>query len=232
MDSIMQRLMLFAKRPRLGEVKTRLVPPLSTELALQLYRAFLSDQIRFLGTFADRCTLELCVDERWAPDPELGPTPPTLAIREQGPGDLGERLLRAFRRSFRAGSHATVVLGVDSPTVPRDHVARALDHLESGASAVVAPAEDGGYVLLGLREPREELFRDVPWGGPQVMAVTRRRAARRALPLVELESWYDVDDATGLARLRAELAATASRHRAPTTATLLDRLDYPGRTVL
>lgn len=219
----MQRLVLFAKRPVLGRVKTRLVPPLEPDQALALYRAFLSDQIRFLRAFTDRCDVELCLDEPLG-DAD-GVDPAGLEVTTQGRGDLGSRLLRAFQRSWNSGCPSTVVLGSDSPTIPQERVREAFRHLEAGSPLVVAPAEDGGYVLIGLREPLPELFRAVSWGGPTVMETTRRRAADDGLDLVELSPWYDVDDVHGLRRLRLELAAPGGAARAPATARALASLD-------
>jgi len=218
----MQRLLLFAKRPRPGQVKTRLVPPLTTAQAVELARAFIADQIAFLGTFAGDCEIEICADGDWRPDVAAAPS---LAVGRQGPGDLGERMLRCFRRSARNNATATLALAADAPTLPRGHVLQALEHLRAGAPAVVAPAEDGGYVMLGLDRPHAGLFRDVPWGGPDVLAVTRRRAASISLELLEIEPWYDVDDAAGLERLRREMTRPAVRLRAPATARLLACLD-------
>jgi glycosyltransferase A (GT-A) superfamily protein (DUF2064 family) len=89
---------------------------------------------------------------------------------------------------------------------------------------VIFPAQDGGYVLIGLRRPRAELFRDVPWGGPAVLRITLGRARACAMDLRLLPPWYDVDDAGGLRRLRADLAAAGGSPRAPRTARVLDSL--------
>jgi len=232
MNDDMQRLILFAKRPRLGAVKTRLVPPLSAEGALALYRAFLADQLALVARFADRCTTELCMDEPDAFVAETGPPAPHLVLTRQGPGDLGERMLRAFRRSADEGAEFSVALGADSPTLRHELVLHALSRLEAGAQAVVGPAADGGYVLLGLRGAPESLFRDVPWGSPAVLATTRERAREAGLTLVELAGWYDVDDGAALERLRRELADPAVARRAPATARALARLDSDRTTVV
>ena len=195
----MERLVLFAKRPRAGRVKTRLVPPLTGEQALRLYTAFVEDQLRFLESMVTPGLLvELAADGPWGPDDP----PTTLSIVEQGSGDLGGRMHRAFARSHAGGTERTVIVGADSPTLPASLVEAALGRLSAGASAVVSPAEDGGYVLIGMGRPVPELFTGVPWGGPEVMAVTRERAHRAAVDLAEIDGWYDVDDAGGLLRLR------------------------------
>jgi len=219
----MERLILFAKRPRLGAVKTRLVPPLRPRQALTLYRALLWDSVRLLRSLGAGRRLELCLDG--PPGAALGrlAAAGSLELTRQGCGDLGERLLRAFRRSHDAGDLATVIVGADAPTLPADRIREAFRRLASGAPAVLIPAADGGYVAIGLREPVAELFSGLPWGSDRVAELTLGRAAGMALRCELLEPWYDVDDADGLRRLRAELAA-APPDRAPATARCLRRL--------
>jgi rSAM/selenodomain-associated transferase 1 len=214
----MHRLILFAKIPRLGRVKTRLVPPLSPEQALGLYRAFLLDQIEFLDSFADGKEIELCLDAPWRPQPGGAGLPAGLRLTEQGDGDLGMRMLRAFRRSRSEGVTATVVLGADAPTLPRSRIDEALESLDAGQPAVVVPAADGGYVLLGLREPRPDLFHGVPWGGADVLSATRARAEESGIELFLLPGWYDVDDHAALERLKQDLETPWGAERAPRTA--------------
>lgn len=210
----MQRLILFARRPRLGEVKTRIASSLGAGAALALHRAFVEDQIAFLLRFRESCSLELCADGPWEGDP-----PPGIEPTEQGPGDLGERMLRAFERS----DHAAVIIGADCPTLPAGHVESALRLLREGARAVVSPADDGGYVLIGMSAPCPALFDGVPWGTASVMDRTRRRAEESGVGLVEIDGWHDVDDIDALHRLRDELATSAGR--APATARFLESLD-------
>ena len=91
-----------------------------------------------------------------------------------------------------------------------------------GADAVITPADDGGYVLLGLRRPSAGLFRRIPWGESGVLAATRSAAAREGLRLVETASWYDIDRIQDLARLREELQTREGGLRAPHTRRALD----------
>jgi rSAM/selenodomain-associated transferase 1 len=223
----MPRLVLFAKRPRPGHVKTRLIPAIGRDRALVLYRAFVADQLRFLRSFRRECDVELCADGPWSPDPEFDPLLGSVTVTRQGAGDLGRRLLRCFERARAEGARATVVLGTDSPTLPAGHVREALDALDSGAPAVVCPASDGGYVLVGLLRPLAELFREVPWGGPDVLAVTFARARSHGIALRTVTPWYDIDDADDLERLRNELAAPAARRRAPATTRALAGMTGP-----
>ena len=223
----MRHLLLFGKLPRLGRVKTRLVPPLSQEAARRLYRAFLDDQLRFLRSF------EPWARTAWWTDAE--PRPAEIAdfsitgtdLRLQGPGDLGTRLLHAFSQTWGTGAGPTVIVGADSPTLPAAHVRAAFEVLEGGAPAVIAPADDGGYVLVGMTEPRRELFAGVAWGGADVAETTRRRAKQSGIELIEIEPWYDVDEIHSLHRLRAEIDDGAGAERAPATARCLVDLELP-----
>lgn len=214
----MRRLILFAKRARPGRVKTRLTPPLTPAQAVRLYRGFVADGLEFLRSIRDpHCLVERCTDRLW-PSPFRHDVPLTLQCR----GDLGARMLDAVRRACDEGSTATVILGADAPTLPRAMVDDAFIALQQGADAVITPADDGGYVLLGLRRPSAGLFHTVPWGESGVLAATRAAAARERLRLVETASWYDIDRIRDLARLRQELQTPEGALRAPHTRKALD----------
>jgi rSAM/selenodomain-associated transferase 1 len=216
-----KRLLLFAKRPRAGKVKTRLVPRLGRDRALALYRAFLDDQLRFLRSLAGSYDVELWLDGVWSPIEGVDPRPEGLRLRQQCDGDLGRRLARAFATCHAEGASATVVIGVDSPTLPGRLVRRAFEALDGGDPVVLSPAADGGYALIGLREPVPELFREMPWSGPEIHRRTLERARALGLRVVELEPWFDVDDLAGLERLRRDLERPAATRRAPATARFL-----------
>jgi rSAM/selenodomain-associated transferase 1 len=221
----LQRLILFAKRPRKGRVKTRLVPPLSEDEALELYRALLADSARNGRAAAAGRAFEVCLDVPWRPAPvDLGGgEAPTITL--QGPGDLGDRMLRTFRRSRETGAEATVIVGSDSPTLPPAYVESAFGLLAAGTPAVLGEASDGGYVLIGCREPVAALFREISWGGPDVARQTRERAREARVELARLPAWYDVDDIDGLRRLADELRDPAVASLAPATSAWLARVD-------
>jgi rSAM/selenodomain-associated transferase 1 len=200
-----EHLILFAKTGRLHEVKTRLAPRLNPEQALLLHEAMLDDQVRFVESLSDvGRSFEVCLDT------------------QQGDGDLGERMNRALDRSFAAGSRRAVILGADAPTLPRSLVEKAFELLRAGADAVIVPAHDGGYVLVGASNPVPALFKSIPWGTPSVAETTRRLARAAGLVLAETAPWFDVDVASDLTRLAQELADDSSR--APLTAACLARL--------
>jgi len=200
----MERLILFARTPRLHEVKTRLVPRLTPEEALAVHEAMLADQKAFLTTLGNSGrSCEVCLDA------------------QQGEGDLGARMHRALSRAFADGAAAAAILGADAPTLPRALVEDAFALLSGGADAVIVPAHDGGYVLVGASHPVPALFAGVPWGTPLVIDATRRLALLSGLVLAETAPWSDVDVEGDLPRLAQQLAADPSR--APATASVLAR---------
>jgi rSAM/selenodomain-associated transferase 1 len=219
----MERLILFAKTPRLHRVKTRLAPRLTPQQALLLHEAMLEDQLRFVRRLASNTrTGEVCLDRPWSPRGALQEAAAELPRTEQGAGDLGERMIRALARAFAEGAGRAAILGADAPTIPRALVDEAFALLARGSDAVVIPAEDGGYVLVGASHPVPALFEEVPWGTPSVLETTRRLAREAGLVLAETAPWPDVDVESDLPRLAAGLAADPSR--APATALVVARL--------
>jgi uncharacterized protein len=213
-------LLLFAKAPEAGRVKTRLAPVLGAAGAALLYRAFLEDAGRCYGPPSSWSAV-LCAD----PDP-AGPSlralfPPPWRGETQSSGDLGRRLSAAFRGEFRRGAPAAVAVGADHPGLRRWRLEEMFARLLSRAPAVLIPAEDGGYCAIGLDAgvPVEEVFRAVPWSSSDALAVTLERLAAAGLSVELLPATYDVDRPADLDRLRAEVA-----RRDPSEA------DYPRAT--
>ena len=130
--------------------------------------------------------------------------PAGFRLLAQNDGDLGTRLTAAMRELLTA--HAGVILiGADSPTLPVSILRAAVDATRRGGAVVLSPAQDGGYLLIGLSAMHERLFADIPWSTAQVRERTVARAAEIGLPVVNVPGWYDVDDAASLALLVAEL---------------------------
>jgi rSAM/selenodomain-associated transferase 1 len=203
-------LILFARAPVLGGVKTRLAGYIGAAPALRLYRAFLQDAARIYGS--GPWTPVLAAD----PDPDDASLaslfPPPWRRERQGAGDLGNRLTEAFRREFGAGAPAAVAVGSDHPALGRAPVAEALARVLDGSAAAAVPAEDGGYCAIAFSAgaPYEEAFRDIPWSTPDVLARTSERLALLGAPFHVLGHSYDVDRPEDLDRLRADLAERKS----------------------
>lgn len=127
---------------------------------------------------------------------------------------LGDRMHAAFEEVFAHGYSSVAIVGSDLPTLPSAYIDDALDRLGKDAgAAVVGPAADGGYYLIGLRAPAPELFASIPWSTPGVLAATVSAAERAGLRVTRLPRWYDVDEPRDLRRVLDE-SAGAARTRA------------------
>ncbi len=206
---------LFAREPRPGEVKTRLVPPLDHQQAERCHKAFVDD------------SLSLLVAAREAGrDDAFWPLNVILAVADlddcswlagrahrhglelvgQGQGSLGERMQRVLALS---GGEPAILLGSDSPDLPLDLLERAVGHLREGSGdrVVIGPARDGGYYLIACRGSVPPVFRlSVPWGGPDVFEQTVHRLQAAAMHYSVLPPWSDVDDFVALGALAQRLA--------------------------
>ena len=186
---------ILAKAPLPGLAKTRLIPALGREGAALL-------QARLIArTLATACAAATGPVILWAAPEEshfreLARRFPVKLARQPG-GDLGARMHAALDAACPA-----IVIGTDCPALEAKHLRGSADALRDGFDAAVIPAEDGGYVLIGLRRPQPALFADMQWGTATVMAETRRRAAELGLAVRELAPLWDVDVPDDLERLR------------------------------
>jgi rSAM/selenodomain-associated transferase 1 len=189
---------IVAKAPAPGRVKTRLVPPLTSAEAAAVARACLLDTLR-RAPAAVGAAWTLFLDGE--PDAEIRERAEAGVVRilPQGEGDLGARLERAFARLRAEGAGRVVAIGADSPTLDPALLADSFDAL-ADHDAVLGPAEDGGYYLVGLSRDAGDFFRETPWGTGEVARVAADRAASRGFSLARLRPWYDVDDVASLRR--------------------------------
>ena len=197
-------LLVVAKRPAPGRTKTRLTPPLSPEQAAALYECFLRDTLDLVRRLPDVAPAiaylpaeERAYFEALAPDFEL--------VLQEGT-DLGERLDSALTRLLAAGYQHVAIMNSDGPTLPLACLTGAFDALAGGADVVLGPCDDGGYYLIGLKQPAPRLLREVRMSTPDVLADTLAIAAEEGLTVELLPTWYDVDDAESLERLMKDLA--------------------------
>jgi rSAM/selenodomain-associated transferase 1 len=204
-------LVVMAKAPRAGAVKTRLCPPLSPAAAARLYRCFLLDVLDRVRTLRGVTPVVAYTPRRARGF--FASAQPGMLLLPQGGGDLGGRMAGVFARVFAQGFAAALVIGADSPTLPTRHLRAAVRALARGADGVIGPSEDGGYYLLGLRAPCPAMFEGIAWSTGRVLAQTLARARRAGRELARLPPWYDVDTVADLRRLGAELRA---RRGAPT----------------
>jgi rSAM/selenodomain-associated transferase 1 len=196
------RVAVFAKAPVAGEVKTRLRPLLGAEGAAALQAGLVR---RALATAIESQVGEVelhCAPDtrheffaRCAQDFRVG------LVAQHG-ADLGERMRSAFARAFHGG-HALIVIGADGPALSVEDLRAARDALRA-EPAVIVPAEDGGYVLIGLAENVPGLFAGVDWGTGAVLRQTRERFAQAGVRCMELRCLWDVDRPEDYARMQAE----------------------------
>lgn len=193
---------IFAKAPVAGQVKTRLVPPLTPAEAADVALACIQQTIERLPRGAEFSHF-LYLDGDL--DSEVGATAAAqgIEVRAQAPGDLGARLRAAFSQLLDEGFPRVLAIGSDSPTLPPGRLRAAARALLAN-NAVLGPSEDGGYYLLGVSRPAWELLEAIPWSTSAVAQATRDRASRAGISLAELEPWYDVDDAETLRRAIAD----------------------------
>lgn len=193
---------IFSKLPRAGEVKTRLVPPLSPEDAAGLAEAMLADCVARSAACTEFRT-ELCVHPPGSQGWFRARFPEVAAVRAQAGRELGERLARHFDEAFaREALESAVVVGSDAPEVPLARLLEAHQRLADGADAVFGPDRGGGYYLVGLRRPCGALFTEVSMSTPGMYARTLELARDRRLVVAELEPGFDVDTGADLRRLR------------------------------
>jgi len=194
-------LQIFCKTPELGRVKTRLMPELSAEEALAAHLE-LSRRTLSLATKNRLCPIELwCAPTLAHPFFTEAARQYGVRLREQQGRDLGERMRHALETALRDYASA-VLIGTDCPSLTARDIEAAIVALDAHNHLVFAPAEDGGYVLVGLNRPRPEVFVEMPWGTAAVMDRTRSRLAAIGQTHVELSMQWDVDTAADFARYR------------------------------
>ena len=194
---------VVAKLPQPGASKTRLCPPLGHDKAARLARAFLLDTLTMVR-LAGFETRVICRDA--AEQSSLIPLVGRLGtVHTQARTGLSDALESAFREGLSDGFEVIGVLGPDSPTLPVVVVREAFRAVVRGADVALGPCADGGYYLLVARALHPDLFRDIPWSTSAVAEITLDRCRALGLRVHRLPIWYDVDDATSLARLCAEL---------------------------
>ncbi len=195
-----------------GKVKTRLCPPLSLEMAAELYRCFLVDSFSQY-----RLLKETKVIVSYFP-PEATNTfkdisPADFDLLSQEGKDLGEKFTHAFEYAFRLGYRIVAIIGSDHPTLPLKYVRRAFSLLEKAENdLVIGPSFDGGYYLLGLKSFHKRLFQDITWSTNVVFSETLERSKEIGLKVVKLPPWYDIDEASDLIYLQHKLREESDGH--------------------
>jgi uncharacterized protein len=231
-------LAIMAKAPRNGEVKTRLVPPLTEEEAAMLSACFLKDIAANFMVAAKNIPVEGYVAYSPAGSEALFRDLVSAEILLLPPRrlGLGNSLLDAAEDLLAAGYGAACLVNADSPTLPTSVLLQAAEALRApGDRLVLGPARDGGYYLIGLKQAHPRLFEEIAWSTERVFRQTVERAASIGLDVVTLPLWYDVDDATSLGWLCGEVLdarrppdCLLDGYAAPWTGDYLSRLAASG----
>lgn len=194
---------MFAKYWEPGRVKTRLAAEIGHAAAAELHRLSLATLLRRFAAVGDTRVLAYAPTD--ARDAFAALAGDEWRLEPQCEGELGRRIEAHFASAFAGGTTRAVLIGSDSPTLPDSYVEDAFDRL-AAVDAVAGPCDDGGYYLIGLRQPIDGLFRDIAWSTPQVFTQTLERLCDAGVRYDVLRPWYDVDTQADLLRLRRELA--------------------------
>jgi uncharacterized protein len=199
----------MAKAPRPGKVKTRLSPPLSAAEASALNICFLRDTAENISQVSARGGSRGLVAYTPVGDEAAfdGLLPHDFLLLPQRGEGFGDRLFFACEDLFASGYGAVCLIDSDSPTMPQRALLEAVECLRSpGDRMVLGGSDDGGYYLIGLKQPHRRLFEEIDWSTDRVFAQTLDRAKEIGIEATLLPAWFDVDDAATLDRLERELA--------------------------
>jgi rSAM/selenodomain-associated transferase 1 len=199
----MNAIVIIAKEPKSGSVKTRLTPPLDSQTASKIYHNLLLDRIEQVESLKE-------ADHFVAYFPKSSLhffeniIPSSFLLLPQKGKDLGERLSNIFNDLFEDGYERILILDSDSPNLPSKNISKGLEMLKN-ADLVLGPCEDGGYYLVGLSSNMPQIFQGIPWSTSEVTELTVKKAKAMDKKISILEKWYDVDTIEDLKRLRTEL---------------------------
>ncbi len=181
-------LILFTRYPEPGRTKTRLEPILGPEGAAELHRLMVENALRMATDAIKDLKIVLEIHHTGDESAMRGWLGDDLFYRPQSGGDLGARMLASFKMSLSPA----VLMGSDCPDLTAETIGAAFKTLAS-KEVVLGPAADGGYYLIGMQRPLDEVFRDIPWGHDNVLALTRERLLKSSISWDELETLNDVD---------------------------------------
>lgn len=219
-------LVIFAKWPVPGQVKTRLCPPLHPDQAAELARCFLIDTVERVCTLEDvQVWLAFTPSDTEALFRELLPF--SVRYLPQRGKDLGERELNIFVDLLGTEAASVAIMGSDIPSVPLASLQAAFALLKNpGCDAVFGPSSDGGYYFVGAKAVHPPLFENIEWSTEKVLQQTLRQARLHNLNVSLMPRWHDVDTAEDLQQLAQQLAQLHDDEGAPRTRAFLKRLAF------
>lgn len=197
-------LVLFAKAPIAGNVKTRLQPIITPENSARLQEAFIKDSILLMNKInnVEKFVYFQPEEKRYMFEKFIGDLP--FHLNCQYGSDLGERMENSFRDLFDKGFSKAVIIGVDSPTLPKEYINKAFIEFDK-AELVIGPSVDGGYYLIGFKEKIFPVFSSVEWGSSKVLLRTEELIKKSRVKLSLLPIHYDIDTIENLRFLKTHL---------------------------
>src|SRR3989338_1648464 len=210
-------LIIFAREPKAGKVKTRMQGHLSLDMCVKLYKAFLKDALELARAL--KCSDKVLAYESSEPEPGYLKTIAWgFLFHKQEGKNLGEKMYHAFRFAKRNKCDKTIIIGSDSPNLHAEYIKDAYRRLGKN-DIILGPAQDGGYYLVGLKNPCKGIFKGIKWSSKTVLEDTLKNARNMSKKVWILKKWYDVDDPIGLVRLKSDLKK--EKKAAPWTRRLL-----------
>jgi hypothetical protein len=197
---------VFVKHPVPGQVKTRLATALGDQRAAELYASFLADIVERFRTVGQRRFLCYTPSDQSTVDYFLPLAGKNYELWPQSDGSLGVRMTAFFDKFLGATSARAVIIGSDSPTLPRELVEQAFERLKE-RDCVLGPAVDGGFYLVGQRECSRPVFESVAWSSPRALEQTVAQITTVGARLGVLQPWYDIDTPEDLEFLRGHVRA-------------------------
>jgi rSAM/selenodomain-associated transferase 1 len=194
------RLLVFTRAPRAGQVKTRLIPQLGAQGAADFHARLIHHCLQTV-TGASLCPVELwCAPTCHDPFFQNCRERYNVELYEQAQGELGERMHHALGSAL-ARAESAVLIGTDIPSIEASDIDAAFQVLQQGKDAVVGPARDGGYYLIGLKQPTRQLFEGISWGNSTVFQETLFRLQQLDMDWICLREHADVDTPEDYQRL-------------------------------
>ncbi len=198
-------LIIMAKEPKVGATKTRLCPPLSCEEAARLYEALLLDTIESTSQLP-KIDLAIAISPPESTEYFGRISPLETLLIPVTCYDIGDCLNQVLTQLLALGYKKAIALNGDGPTLPREYILHAFELLDDH-DLVFGPSEDGGYYLVGLKEPIPEIFTGIAWSTPQVLKQSLAICNSLGRDVGLTPTWYDVDTIEDIRRLQTELGA-------------------------
>lgn len=200
-----QALILFTRWPEPGRVKTRLIPALGAEGAVEMHQRMTRQVTGRAWAFCATSGTRLVIAHEGGTAEQMRGWLGPLSFEKQAAGDLGARLTQAMLRAHAKGAEKIVIIGSDCPALDESHLRAAFEALDTH-DLVLLPVSDGGYALIGMNQPQPCVFQEIPWSTASVTEATLQQAQRHGLTSALLQPLYDVDEPADLPQAEAALA--------------------------